>query len=237
MRTANYLLPTALCLLLAGTATAQIEIIAPPEALEVGRHYLLEVRGLTAEDLPRASIIAEPKATTSAIGVSGWAGQQFIWFSASDTGRRFVAIALNQPGDGPPVVAGVVLEIGGEPDPDPEPDPTPPPVPPVPGELEVVCLFESEDRTPSQATTLLGLRQYCGDEQIRCELVDKDKIAGQTGKTPAWMLPYLKAAEGKQLPLLLIGSVTDSATAVVAAEPLAESAREAIELVEEYHGT
>lgn len=228
MNRLRYLLPTALCLMLAATAHGQVEIIAPSEALESGRHYLLEVRGLATEDLPRTMLIAEPKDTTSAVGVSGWAGQQFIWFSASDEGRRFVALAINQPGEGPPVVAGVTLDIGGEPDPDP------PPPPPPPGELAVVVIEERDDRTDEQHTTMLGLWKYLEKEEIRYRMVDDDRKEGVTGKTPEWMKPFLKAAEGGGLPLLLIGSASDDGVTIVAVESLPATAREAVEMVEEY---
>jgi len=110
--------------------------------------------------------------------------------------------------------------------------PPPPPPPPVPGKLAVVVIEESTERTPSQATTLLALRKHLEKEGIWYRIVDDDLKDSQTGKTPTWLVPYLETAEGKQLPLLAVGSLTSDGHAVVAVEKMPATAREAVEFVE-----
>ena len=113
-RTANYLLPIVVCLM-AATAHGQIEIIAPSEALKAGQHYLLEVRGLTADDLPRTLTIAEPKATTKAMGPVALAGKFYVCILAATQGQHFVAIAIST--EAQPRVGSIMLDVGGTPPP------------------------------------------------------------------------------------------------------------------------
>ena len=103
---------------------AELEIVVPTETIRVGQHYLLEVKRLTTADLSTSKLMVAPD-TAKAVGVTGWAGEQYVWFVASERGRHFVAVIVVR--DGSPVSAIGVLEIG-EPGP-----PVPPPAPPDTG--------------------------------------------------------------------------------------------------------
>ena len=111
-----------ICLLMAATARGQVSITPPTCPLEVGRHYLLKVNGLTLADLPRAAVIAVPSATVKAHTTVGVDGEPQICFKSSVSGPCFVVIAVSPDGsEGPPEVAGIMLNVG----------PTAPPVPPI----------------------------------------------------------------------------------------------------------
>ena len=212
-----------LCLML--PALAEITITPPTEIIQVGQRYLLSVEGLTAADLPRTVVVVEPKETTSAVGVTGWGGEQYLWFHAVDEGRRFIAVIIG--GMGKPVVSTLVLDVGRVPQPDP------PPPPPPPGELTVVVVYESTDRTPQEALVLLGLRKYLVDQSLAYRLVDKD-LKDSTGQAPTWFEVPRSSALKKGLPCLVIGTVQDGLFSVVVAERLPNSIKDAIDIVERY---
>ncbi len=121
MRTANYLLPIALCLL-ASTAQAGIEIIPPAEQAQPGVPVALEIRGLADGDGARSVVICYPAANTKVLGPIEIGGKFYLCFQAADTGRRFVAIASTQTSEGPPVVGSILIDVGGESPPPPPPD-------------------------------------------------------------------------------------------------------------------
>jgi len=169
--------PALMCVVAGAVLAAEIEIVPPTEAIEPGRHYLLSVTGLTAADLKRTQVVVEPAESTSAVGVSGWGCQQFLWFSAADNGRRFVAVIVGQEfSNRKPAVATLVLEVGPAPDPDP-----PPPPPPPPGELTIVVVFETTDRTPQEAIVLLGLRKYLEAQKVAYRLHDTVRVDHRSG--------------------------------------------------------
>lgn len=234
MRTANYLLATVYCLLTALTAHGAEIVILDAEvpdtiepyklvkavAVDKARSNLWEVMTVKVlPDHPYLDFEFPEMVETSA-----------NWQSIAFTGRpgRFFVKLVQIHEDNTATQARKIVTITGD---DDRPDPPPPP---PPGELCIVALFESTDRTGSQVITLLALRDHCDSQKIRCELVDQDQVDGLTEETPEWMAPFLKAAGNKSLPLLLIGSVGDDGVTVVAAEKLPATAREAVELVEKY---
>lgn len=218
------------CLTAVGAAQ-QIEIVVPEEDLEAKRDYLIEVRGLATELLPGVTLIAEPSDTTRAIGVTGWAGQQFIWFRAQDEGRRFLVLALN--GQVKPLIVSTALEVG-----DSNPPPPPPP-PPPPGELTIVVVEEATARTAEHALVYHGLQSYLNSKKISWRIADQDVINGLTEKTPPWLQVCLAAISQKQVPLpaILAGSVDAQAAgdfSVVGVDTLPATLAEAIEWVKQY---
>lgn len=214
-----------LACLLPTVSTAQIAITPPAEPIEAGRHYLLPVIGLTPSDLTRTVVVVEPKETTSAIGVTGWGGEQYLWFNATDNGRRFVAVIVG--GSGKPTVASIALDVGTGP-------PVPPVPPPLPGELEIVVIEETTDRTPTTALVLLGLQKYLASRSLSYRLVDKDLKDGQTNLTPTWFERPKEAALEKGLPCVVVGSTLNGVFRVVAVEKLPDTVDAAVAIIERH---
>ena len=223
------------CLTAVGMAAQPIEIVVPPEDLQADRDYLIQVTGLATDQLPNVTLLAEPKATTRAIGVTGWAGEQFIWFRGTGPGTRFLALALN--GQQRPLVITSVLEVGGS-SPDPPP---PPPPPPVPGDLCVILVEESAARTAQHALLYLGLQQYLDSKKIPWRICDKDQV-DQTGKTPSWLSPCLAAINQKSvsLPAIVAGAGVAQAAggfSVAGVDTLPTTLADAVKWVQQYEGT
>lgn len=215
------------CLTAVGMAQ-QIEIVVPDEELEAKRDYLIEVRNLATELLPGVTLIAEPAATTRAIGVTGWAGQQFIWFRANDVGRRFLVLALN--GQTKPLLVSAFLDVGGT-------GPDPPPPPPPPGELCVIVVEESSARTAQEAIIYLGLQTYLDSKKVSWRIADKDQVDGLTNQPPKWLSPCLVAISQKQLslPAIVVGvRAAEAGFSVAGVDTLPETLAKAIEWVKQY---
>jgi hypothetical protein len=64
--------------------------------------------------------------------------------------------------------------------------------------LQAVIVEESSDRSKLPHAQIVAILKA---SSIGIKVIDKDVI-GPDGKTPAELLPFLKAAEGKQLPQL-----------------------------------
>ncbi len=224
MKRATLAVLVVLCL--ASTVLAEITITTPTEKLEAGRHYLLPVNGLSATDLARTVVIVEPKETTSAVGVTGWGGEQYLWFNATDNGRRFIVVIVG--GMGKPVTASLMLDIGNS-----SPDPPPPP-PPLPGELTIVVVYESENRTPQETLVILGLRDYLIKSNVAYRLVDQH-LKDRTGRAPKWFQAPRTFALKVGLPCLVIGVINpEGVFSVVDAKPLPDTIEGAIKLVKPY---
>ena len=193
MRKLFFLAVLAIC----QVASAQIAITVPDEPIEVNRHYLLKVTGLESADLPSTQLIVEPK-TASAVGVSGWAGEQYVWFSGIEKGRHFVAVIVVR--GGKPIVASTTIEVGGS---NPNPDPLPPP--PEEDLWGAVIIEETGVRTAEFASILVSpkLSTYKKTAGVEVLAVDQD-VTDESGKVLENLLPYLKSAEGKELPMMFI---------------------------------
>ncbi len=209
---------------------ADLEIVVPGGVLEANQHYLFPVVGLTTEDLKAVpKILVEPKAAnTSVVGVTGWAGEQYLWWIAREEGRHFVAVCVIR--DGVLVAASAVIDVG-------KPDPPVPPVPPpVPGDLAVVLVFEVGKRTAQEAIVQLGLRKYLISKNLWYRIEDKNVKDSVTGQAPKW----LEAARAKiaeksiPLPALVVGSVADDVFVPVAAEVVPNTVEAAVVIVEKY---
>lgn len=188
-------------LAVAQVANAQVAITVPDEPIEAGRHYLLPVTGLDAADLPNTRLVVEPKDTASAIGVTGWAGEQFIWFAAQENGRHFVAVVVVR--DGKPVVASVLVEVGGS-----TPNPDPPPPPPEEDLWGAVLIEETSQRTPqlAQVLTSTKLASYLETSGLTLRAADQD-VTDEDGDTPEDLADYIETAKGEKLPVLFIMGV------------------------------
>ena len=217
--------PIVLLFLSVSGIAADLEIVVPEGEINPNQHYLFSVIGLTAEDLPTATIICEPT-TAQAVGVTGWAGEQFLWWIAREKGRHFVAVVVVR--NGKAVVASATVEVGT-----PKPDP---PVPPVPGDLAIVVVFETTDRTAKQMTAQLGLRKYLISKNLWYRIADLDTKNEATGATPKW----LEAARAKvakksiQLPALVVGTIADGVFSPVAAEVMPDTVESAVNTVKKY---
>jgi len=182
------------------STAADISINVPGEPIEVGRHYLLEVTGLEAADLPNTELIVKPS-TASAIGVTGWAGEQFIWFSGTEAGRHFVAVVVH----GTRPSASAVLEVGGE---TPSPDP---PDPPTPGGPYKVWMLEKRghlDNLPAAQAKLLTSLKY--REQLEALGHEFQEVVTDNllDDPPERLKAIAQLAQGEPLPGLVIESVS-----------------------------
>ena len=204
---------------------ADLKIVVPEGTLNPNQHYLFSVTGLTAEDLPTATILCEPT-TAQAVGVTGWAGDQFLWWIAREKGRHFVAVVVVR--DGKAVVASTTVEVG-------PPDPPPPP-PPPPGDLAIVVVSETADRTAKQAIVLLGLRKYLESKSLWYRLADPDTKDAATGATPKWLeAARAKTAENNtKLPALVVGTIADGVFSPVAAEVVPDTVESAVNIIKRY---
>lgn len=107
-------------LLLSATAHAQIEIVPPAEPIEVGEPVALEVTGLL--DRARATVIVEPKATTTVIGPILMGGKHYICLQAATPGQHLLALTVLT--EGQPCVGSIIaFDVGGSPPPPPPPPP------------------------------------------------------------------------------------------------------------------
>lgn len=176
-------------------ANAQIAILPPSETVEAGRHYLLPVTGLAAADLPTARVIIEPRETASAVGVTGWAGEQYLWFAGQKTGRHFLAVVIVR--DGQAVVASLAVEVGGE-----APKPDPPPPPPDEELWGAVLIEESSERSWKLAAILTSkkLETYLADAGLGWSVGDPDAKSEN-------LAPYIADAKKRGLPTLFIMGV------------------------------
>lgn len=231
-----------LACLLPTWCSAQIVIEKPTERIEAGRSYLLKVYGLTAADLPKTIAIAEPSETTSVVGGFTWGGdaepgeeELCLRFYAADNGRRFVAVIIG--GSGKPTIASVTLEVGPSPTPlpvPPVPPPDPPIPPPLPGELEIVVVEETADRTPQTALVLLGLQEYLASRSLSYRLVDKDLKDGQTNLIPTWFERPREAALEKGLPCVVVGATLNGVFRVVVVEALPNTVDAAVAIIKRH---
>jgi len=221
MRKLLFLVVLAAC----QVAGAQVTITVPDEPIEANRHYLLKVAGLEAADLPNTQLVAEPK-TASAVGVSGWAGEQFIWFSGTEKGRHFVAVIVVRAGK--PVVASATVEVGGS-----TPNPDPPPPPPPSKLVAVVIIREQGEQTPKQAAAMLdlGWRKYLIGLKVRPRVTDPD-VLDQGDNVPQDLATALTAAAKTEGPDICF-VFADSR---VVCEPLPDSAAALLDLVKQYGG-
>lgn len=122
--------------------------------------------------------------------------------------------------------AFVEITVGGGIDP---PDPPDPPIPP--GERRIVVIEETSERTHQQAAILLNptMRKWLADQGHSFWVLDQDQV-NSTGHVPKEFVPYFRAAEGKKLPLLLIGTLDN----VLYSGPLPGSVEDLYEKVGEY---
>ncbi len=160
---------------------ADLEIMAPDEPIQPGQHYLLEVHGLTTEDLPTSQILVEPAVSTKAVGVTGWAGEQYLWFVASEKGRAFVAVVVVR--GGLPVSASVVIEIG-------DPEPPPPPPPPPDSEITKEAVRRWLDNVPLSAreemiTNPVTSEKFTRQEAVGRTFIEVGKVAKDLRSIPA----------------------------------------------------
>ena len=207
---------------------ADLEIVVPNTVVQPGQHYLLPVLGLTSEDLPTAQIVVEPSDSAQALGVTGWAGEQYLWFIAQEEGRHFVVVCVVR--DNKAVLASASVHVG-------KPNPPPPPVPvPVPGDLAIVVVIESAERTPQQMRVLLALRKYCEKKSLWYRMADPDQKDAVTNQTPRWLAAARKkiTESSTPLPALVIGSVADDVFSAVQGEEVPDTAEAAVAILEKY---
>jgi len=160
-----------------------IRIAPPPDQPVAGRHFLVQVQGLSPNDTTTARIITEPKATT-AVGVAGWnRGQQFLWLAFPEPGRCMVAVAVIR--DGGIQYGSASFTVRGT-------APNPPP-PPIPGELFIGAIYESQGRPAEEAVNLSRLRAYLETSETRSRLADRDEKLPD-GSKPSWITAFLNRA-------------------------------------------
>ena len=126
-------------------------------------------------------------------------------------------------------LAEFLITVGGGPE--PEPDPIPPP---TPGKRFVLIVSESGDRTPDEASTLMGLRVYLQEQKHDWRIEDPN-LVDKSGKVPAWFAAYLAQIQKANVPLpaLVVGVPSDKGgeTAIVSITPMPDSADKAIAAV------
>lgn len=234
----------ALCLA-ATSAMADIKIEIPAQPVAVGQNIQVYVRGIEADDLPKAIATHWPREGTVFVPAKTWGNEPFIWFAATQPGKYLVSVTIPTMVDGEASLehAEAILVVGGDPGPDPDPDPNPNPIPPppVPGERSMVVLMETSTRTAAEAAMLGALRSYWATSGATYlhEITDKDKVDGKTNQSPAWLQPYLQAVTTKPvtLPALVVIVQTPATPAqfsVVAVESLDVSGAEAVALVKKH---
>jgi len=181
-------------------ASAQVAIEVPDKPIEIGRTYLLPVTGLDANNLPRTALKVSPGDSARAVGVTGWAGEQYIWFEASAAGRYTIVVAVN--GEIKPDLTLASLDVGGE---SPNPPPPPPPEEEVWG---VILIEESEERTHALAKILVGteVSEFLESKDLIWKPADQHVI-DVGGETPQDLVPYIAEAKERGLPRLYIMGV------------------------------
>jgi len=125
-----------------------------------------------------------------------------------------------------------ILIVGGEPDPNPIPPPPPP------GDVSIVVIAETADRTAAQAATMHGLSQWMAKAGHPLTLADPDLIEGTSGRSPRWLTQCLADLQHRNLkPPVLMVYTPQTATgdfSVCVAKPLPATADGAIAIVRGY---
>jgi len=185
-------------LLFGNLAFGDIAIVPPVEKIDVGRHYLLQVTGLEKEDLANTRLIVEPKESASAVGVTGWAGEQFIWFTGNKAGRHFLVVIVVR--DGKPLAASLCVDVGGV-----NPDP---PIPPEEDLWGAIIIEETSKRTPEFAKTILSpkMSSFFKNSGLELRIVDQD-VVDIDGETPDDLKSYIDEAKTGKLPMLFVMGV------------------------------
>lgn len=91
-----------------------------------------------------------------------------------------------------------------QPGPGPTPNPTPQPGPqPTPG-YSIVVIYDAKSADDLAPYADPALDQYASSHGLALRIVAAD-VVDETGKTPKYLAPYIQAAAGKPLPVVLIG--------------------------------
>jgi len=209
---------------------AELTIQVPVEPIEPGDYAQIFVEGIAEAELPTAVALHWPREKTIFVPARTWGGRPFIWFGSKLPGKYLVFVTVIQ-GSELSYAEGVVTVVEGE---NPQPDPIPPP---IPGERSIVVIYESATRTGREAAVMHGLQNWLEKSDHRWRIVDKDLREGATGKTPAWLIPYLEAVTHIPLPALIVAAVSNGRhSSIVGAEKLPATVEEAINVIKKYGG-
>lgn len=224
-------IPILLTLLLASIAAGAVTIEGPDQ-LDVKEADLFYVKGLTIQDFANCEVQVYPETTELMVLVLQTINNDpVLYVKGRAPGKFALTLDVNVPGAYELCIHELTIGSG----PEPEPDPIPPP---VPGELSVVVVHETSDRTAQQSAALLGLQKYLDQKSHPWRFADKDLKDGATNQPAEWLKPYLTAISKAQvnLPVLVIGATSDGAFSIVSIEPLPDTATAAIALIQKHGG-
>jgi len=205
-------------------AQADITIEVPAEKIEAGRDYLLSVKGLTEEALSRVEMEVRPIGV-KAIGVSGWGGEQYLWFNSPKEGTVVISLIAWSTEE-----SALTLIFVGEGD---KPDPIPTPTPP--GDREIVVIYEASNQTPQTNLVQSGLRRWALEQKIPCQIIDQHQRDGDTNQPAVWLQPLRKKVESNELPQILIVVRSKAGLlSVVVADALPQTVETAVKFVQKH---
>ena len=189
---------TPLAALLLGViccACCAVEIVVPAGDIQPRELVVLEVRGLTDEQLSRSVVDWSPKDGVQVIPARSWSGSPQVFFSAKQPGKYSLSVktgvslsnavvtAESAKVDAglvaelksivgrieaayPPDSTSVTITVAGAPEP-PKPEPQPTPTPIVKGKRKVVILHEQTDDSFAFAALKIGLQSGKNAEWIK----------------------------------------------------------------------
>lgn len=190
----NFLAPLAALILGAiCCACCAVEIVVPSGDIQPRELVVLEVRGLTDEQLAMSVVDWSPKDGVQVIPARSWSGSPQVFFSAKQPGKyslsvktgvslsnaivtaesakidagmvaELKAIVGRIEAAYPPDSTSVTITVAGAPEP-PKPDPTPTPV--VRGKRKVVILHEQTDDSFAFAALKAGLQSGKNSKWIK----------------------------------------------------------------------
>ena len=247
----------ALLLLLCATSWGELTITGPSLATS-GQYVTLNISGLAAPELARATVSCSPSEAVSILPATTWGGQPILLFMASTDGKYEVKVSLNQfvrtfmAAKDSAEAAGVdeetleayrllhTLLVTNYPSAlathtitvgDPEPPPPPPP-PPV-DKVQILIIEETAQRRPPYGDIYIQLRKSDTLRGVDLYIVDRD------GKTPDGRpLPniagYVAQIKGTLPYMFLIGEVAGTKGKILWQGTCPASYTDVLELVGKY---
>lgn len=222
---------TLLALLTLATAAWPKVTITGPSQLDVKEADLLAIDGIGPADYGKSVIRVYPETKDLQVfPLKTFADQIVLYVKGLKPGEFAIILDVNIPGQYDLVIHELTIGKGK-----PEPDPIPPP---VPGDLSVVAVYETLDRSPEETAVLIGLRSYLKQEKIWFQYADQHRKDAVTKETPKWFRPFLEAVkkEAKALPVLVIGKTVNGVFSAAGVEPMPQTTAGAIAIVKKYGG-
>lgn len=214
---------------------AQIKIVGPT-TVTVGDDNDYQVEGLTEAVVKakQASVFYFPKDRVRVKPIITWFGMPEITFRARNVGKYMLAVSatINGQHQSNEIEITAVKEDEDEDD----GDDTDPPIPPIPGEMTVVVIRETHTHTPKHEVIIQKLEDYVQSKGYWWRNKDQNVKDALTELPPVYLKPYLEAAKGHLLPVVIRGSINEDGvhSSDVIVRRLPASAEESINLVKDW---